>query len=149
VKKLITVAATAVILAGGAVVYSVAAATTPPGYNYHPLLSPVRVVDTRTGLGNIQGPVLGGAAYAINAPAVCDTGDKALFVDVTVTAGTGSGYLSFGPDQVDPARITDTVVQWQAGQTVTGFTAVATPGVYYVHSSGTVQVIIDEVGVAC
>ncbi|MHA3700598.1 hypothetical protein ACXR2U_00305 [Jatrophihabitans sp. YIM 134969] len=118
-------------------------------------LSPARILDTRTGVGRggRVGPVPASTAISQavgGAGGIPVKGVSAVVLTVTVTGGTGSGYLTVYPDQKTRGSST---LNFTAGQTVTNLVVVPVTPVddqlqiaYYNGSGGTLSVIADVSG---
>lgn len=111
---------------------------------------PLRLLDTRIGLGS-SGPVAGGSTLTVQVTgrgAVPATGVGAAAVTVTVTQPTGAGYVTaYAADAAPPATSN---LNYAAGQTVANLVLVpvsATGAIaLHVRGSGTVQVLADLAG---
>ena len=109
-----------------------------------------RLVDTSTGQGG-TGPVAGGSTLDVAVTGVAGVpagGVSAVAVAVTASAGTSTGYGTvYAAGQADPGTSN---LNWATGKTVTN-TAIAAVGTdgkitIGVHSTGTVQLIVDITG---
>jgi hypothetical protein len=128
--------------------YYTSAAT---GSTYTPA-GPLRVLDTRNATGvTTTTPVAAGASVSLTiggANGVPASGISAVVLNVTVTGGTGQGYLTAYPDGV--ALPTASNVAWSTGQTIPNLVivAVGTDGKVDFHntSAGTVHIIADLFG---
>jgi hypothetical protein len=114
-------------------------------------LGPVRILDTRTGLGGAGGAVLPNAA-AVTPPVADIPGIPgtvtAVVLDVTVTGAQRSGALTVWPDGGSLPAVQN--LAFSAGRTVSGLVIVV-PVVdgaidFYNGSSGSVQVVADLEG---
>jgi spore germination protein YaaH len=123
--------------------------TTPSG-TYYPL-APVRILDTRTGLG-LSGPFKAGQARTLaiagKVPGV-PSGAMAATGNLTVTGATRAGYVRLGSTISGPSS----TINFHAGESrANGVTLGLAPdgslsGQYYVSTgSGTVQLIFDITG---
>jgi hypothetical protein len=142
-----TCAAPILVGAGGLVQ---AAATAGSGSKLTPV-SPVRVLDTRTGTGGVTGPVAANSSVALQvagASGVPASGVTAVVVNVTVTSPTAAGILTVYPDGASLPNASN--VNFSAGQTVPNLVlvAVGSDGKVDFHngSPGTVQVVADLAG---
>ncbi len=138
----IGMAAMLVVAAGGA---GMAAAAPDPGSGLR-TVAPVRVLDTRSGLGAPKAPIQANSTLNIATGDLADT-VTAIVVNITVVNGTASSYLTIwgggGP------RPNTSTVNW------TGTSAVANGATISVHAgddlsifnaAGTVDVVIDLIG---
>lgn len=121
-------------------------ATAPAGSFFHPL-PPTRVLDTRS----TSGPVAARDTFALTvagAGGVPASGGTAVVLNVTVTAPTGSGYLTVWP--AGAPRPTASTLNFRAGTTVPNLASVplGVGGVVdlFNGSGGTVQMLADVVG---
>jgi hypothetical protein len=115
-------------------------------------LGPVRILDTRTGLGGAGGTILSHAA-AVTPPVVSLPQDipgtvTSVVLDVTVTGVQRSGALTVWPDGASLPAVQS--LQFSAGQTVSGMVIVV-PVVdgaidLYNATPGSVQVVADLEG---
>jgi hypothetical protein len=114
-------------------------------------LGPVRMLDTRTGLGGAGGMILPHAAAVtppiVNMPGIPPT-VTSVVLDVTVTDAQHSGALTVLPDGGSLPAVQNLV--YSGGQTVSGLVIVV-PVVdgaidFYNDSPGTVQVVADLEG---
>jgi plastocyanin len=114
-------------------------------------VGPARVLDTRTGMGGISGPVGRGQTVSLavlGQLGVPASGVAAVVLNVTVTQPTAPGYVTVYPDGV--TRPTSSNLNFVAGQTVPNL-VIAPVGAtgkvdFYNGSSGTVQVLADVSG---
>jgi len=114
-------------------------------------LDPTRVLDTRTGLGAARRSVAAGATLVLQVAGragVPASGAAAVALNVTVTAPTGSGYLTVYP--ADMARPNTSNLNFTAQRTLARLvvTQLSSTGqvVLYNGSSGTVQLVADVSG---
>ncbi len=121
------------------------------GQGFRPV-GPMRVLDTRTGLGGGGGTVLPHAAAIseiTNVTNLTDTsgGVTAVVLNVTVTGAARSGALTAFPDgQAVPGAAS---LAFAAGQTVSGLVIVPVVNGdidFYNNSSGNIQVVADIEG---
>ncbi|AUG78618.1 hypothetical protein CFP65_3838 [Kitasatospora sp. MMS16-BH015] len=110
-------------------------------------VTPVRLLDTRTGAGKAVGP--GGTVDlpVAGLHGVPTTGLTAVSLNVTVTGGTGPGYLTVYPHGA--TRPTASNLNWTPGQTIANLvTAKVSDGKvsFYNGSQGTVHVVADLLG---
>lgn len=105
-------------------------------------IAPIRLIDTRTGLGGIRGPLIAGydaSATFMKRPAAA----VAVVANVTVTSATGAGYLTTA------RSYPSSILNFSRGRTVANLAVIDT---YFddvlvtVRGSGSVQVIIDVYG---
>lgn len=110
---------------------------------------PVRVLDTRSGLGGRKGPVPahGRVTFAVAGSHGVPANAAAAVLAVTATGGRAGGYLTaYGHGGTDPGTPD---VSWSAGRARTGLEVVPlTDGSVTVHnaSGGTVNVLADLAG---
>jgi len=124
---------------------SALAATTPPGGSYVPI-SPIRIVDTRKGLGGST--LTGSQTLSVSLP-TSDVPSSAIAIvaNVTVTDTTASGYMTIYPST--QTRPTSSEINWSTGETVPNLVTVATGNGtidFYNGSSGSTDVIVDLEG---
>ena len=100
------------------------AATQAPSGTFAPL-APVRVLDTRLGLGAPRGPVAGGGTVhlaVLGAGGVPASGVSAVVLNVTVTGAGGSGFITA---YADGATVpTSSNLNFTAGQVVANLVVV-------------------------
>jgi hypothetical protein len=113
-------------------------------------IGPVRVLDTRSGLGGSGQTVLPNAVAVVpvtNIPALASARVTAVVLQVTVTSAQDSGTLTAFPDQANlPGEST---FPFAAGQTVTSLEIVPVVNGnvdFYNGSPGTIQVVADLLG---
>ena len=72
--------------------------------NYTPLAKPVRILDTRSGVG-LSGPFATHAPRAVQVAGVAGIPANAIAVNgnLTVTQQTSAGFLFIGPQPIDPS----------------------------------------------
>jgi parallel beta-helix repeat protein len=113
------------------------------GDTFSPATAPQRVLDTRTGLGGSSGAV---PAHGTISLLVYPSGYSPV-LNVTVTGGTASGYLTVYPHgQPQPVASN---LNWAAGQTRANLVVVPSSDgsvSIYNGSNGPVQVIADALG---
>jgi len=108
-------------------------------------VTPVRVLDTRTGVGH-TGAAGPGQAIVLTIPNL-PSGTKAVILNVTVTRPTAAGYLSVYPYGV--ARPGVMTLNFVKGETVPNLVTTAVDGngrVSIYNSAGTSHVIADLAG---
>ncbi len=112
---------------------------------------PVRVLDTRTGIGVPVGAVAAGAALSVpvlGVGGVPASGVSAVVVNVTVTAPTAAGYVTAYPDGA--ARPTASNLNFSPAQTVPNLVIVAVGAdgkiSLFNGSAGTVHLVGDIAG---
>jgi hypothetical protein len=115
---------------------------------------PVRIADTRSGLGaNVQpGAVSGHGTLVIDpdtfcTPGGCEPYDQADVLNVTVTQPTAGGFLTVYP--YGSSRPATSSVNFSAGQTIANLATTQDQTdmvAIYNGSSGSVQIIVDEEG---
>ena len=107
-------------------------------------ISPVRIVDTRLGLG-AKGPVSSGTAVVVTVTgASVPTTSQGVFMNLTVTDPKSSGWLAAYPTQATLPLVSN--VNFVGGQTVPNLATVGlTNGQATLHngSGGTVQMVAD------
>jgi outer membrane protein assembly factor BamB len=121
-----------------------------PGATYHPL-PPDRLLDTRSGMGGVTGPIPSKSARTFQVTGgVVPTGAIAVTGNLTVVGQTGAGYLFIGPAaDNNPASST---LNFPAGDTranavTVGLGAGGTLSFTYVgHAGTTAQVLFDVTG---
>ena len=109
---------------------------------------PTRVLDTRSGIGAPKGAVGPGSTTTITLPKYTQGGatDGAV-LNVTVTGGTSSGYITVACD--GPTPPTTSTLNYRAGQTASNLAApCAYSGTLHIYNSaGHVHLIADLQGV--
>ncbi|AUG78617.1 hypothetical protein CFP65_3837 [Kitasatospora sp. MMS16-BH015] len=110
-------------------------------------VGPVRILDTRTGMGIAVAPggTLDLPVLSLNGVAI--KGMTAVTMNVTVTGGTGPGYLTVYPTGAE--RPTASSLNWTPGQTIPNLvTAKVNRGKvsFYNGSQGTVHIVADLLG---
>lgn len=126
-----------------------------PGYGEYVAVDPVRVLDTRSGVGGTTGKAAAGQRIDVDATAPATVPDDAwaVAVNVTVTEPDTAGFLTVVPGD---AAFTDNRGQplasnlnFSAGQTVPNLVVVGVFGDRMVStqiSTGTAHVVMDVVG---
>ncbi|MBD0675961.1 hypothetical protein [Streptomyces sp. CBMA156] len=132
-------------------IYQARGSDTNPGSTYLPG-KPARLLDTRTAIGDRQGPVGAGADKAIAADVSSVTsptdGDTELVLQLTATEATQDSHVKAyagGPW----SRIPETSdLNFAAGQTVTNLTSVdvGRDGLGLYNNAGQVNLVVDYVG---
>ena len=128
-------------------------AASPVGGTYHPL-SPVRILDTRTGLGGVARARLG-AGGTLNVQVaghggVPATGVSAVVLNTTVTSTTAPSFLTVWPGGTPLPNASN--LNWVAGQTIPNLvtvglgTGTSDGRVAVRNSSGYADVIFDVQG---
>ncbi len=114
-------------------------------------LVPVRVLDTRSGIGAAAGRVVGGSPTPLRLPlagiaGVPTSGAAAVTMNVTVTNTDGSGYLTAWP--CDEPRPEASNLNFVAGRDVANLVTVklAADGALCLFSSATTDVLADVSG---
>jgi hypothetical protein len=118
---------------------------------------PVRLLDTRNGLGSpTAGPLVGPGAIGVQVTGrggVPATGVAAAVVNVTVTGGDGPNHLTVAPSGITLAELLEvantSVLNYSLGQDVAnGVVATLGPNGQFIvgQFSGSVHVIVDLVG---
>ncbi|WP_089100683.1 PKD domain-containing protein [Streptomyces hyaluromycini] len=107
-------------------------------------VTPTRVLDTRSGTGAPKGAVGPRSTTTVTLPKYTRGGATVgAVLDVTVTGGTGSGYITVACDGPNPP--TTSTLDYRAGQTVSNLVIpCAYSGVFHIYNSaGHVQLIAD------
>lgn len=112
-------------------------------------LSPVRTMDTRTGLGAPLAPVTGGRSVALQVTGrtgVPSTGVGAVLLNVTVTKPRAGGFVTVFP--TGGTTPTASNVNFSAGQTISGFVIakVGTGGKVSLYTKATADLVVDVSG---
>jgi hypothetical protein len=112
---------------------------------------PERALDTRNKIGvSTTTPIQSGGSVTLTVAGAngIPSGIKAVFLNVTVTGATGTGYLTVYPDGVTLPTASN--VNWNAGQTIPNavLVSVGSDGkvVFHNTSGGTVHVVADVFG---
>jgi hypothetical protein len=108
--------------------------------------APVRVLDTRLGVGAVQAKVGAGQAVTLTVPGL-PAGATAVALNVTVTNPTAAGYLSVYPAGVP--RPTASNLNFVAGETIPNMVQVPlgpNNTVTFYNAVGSVDVIADVLG---
>jgi hypothetical protein len=140
------VTATNAVGAGAASAPSNAVTPRAPGKSGFTGVTPVRVLDTRIGLGAAQGKVGAGRTVTLTVPGL-PAGTTAVALNVTATGPTADGYLTVYPGGA--ARHTASNLNFAPGQTIPNMVLVRLgPGntVTFYNSGGAVDVIADVLG---
>ena len=132
---------------GGAVAQATAVT---PGSLFTPV-SPVRLMDTRSGTGGVTGPVAADKSVALQVAGVDgvpSSGVTAVVLNVTVTQPTVGGVLTVYPDGGAVPGVSN--LNFGAGETVPNLVIVklGSDGKvdFYNNSSGTVHILADLAG---
>lgn len=146
-KRLIVSSVAVAALGSGAVVAATSAAADPTISGTYNTVSPVRIVDSRSGLGVPKAKVGAGKTVSFNvATPLGATSPSAVSLSVTAVSPTRGGYL-LAYSGVRPATST---VDYQAGHTVSNSTVVAvgTSGVVNVFNGGVapLDLVVDGSG---
>lgn len=120
-----------------------------PGSGYT-AITPVRILDSRSGIGGWTGPLAAGSPQALTvtggAAAVPSDAD-AVVVNVTATGSTAASYLTAYPTGSTAPNASN--LNFAAGQTVAGLSVVkvGTAGqISFATAGGTTDVVVDLVG---
>ncbi|MDP2291127.1 MAG: hypothetical protein Q8M22_08035 [Actinomycetota bacterium] len=136
---LAVIASSAVVSAPGAPVPSASAAVLPS--------TPARVLDTRTGVGGVVGPVRGGQLVRFTIPGAVTAGATAVALNVTATGADTNGFVTAW--SCDEAKPTTSNLNFVAGRSVPNMVVVrvsqatATRGSVCLESSDDVQLLAD------
>ena len=135
------------VSSGGAVAQATAVT---PGSEFTPV-APVRLMDTRKGLGGVTGPVAATSLVSLpvaGVDGVPSSGVTAVVMNVTVTAPTGGGVLTVYPDGGSAPAVSN--LNFSAGETVPNLVTVELGADgkvdFYNNSGGTVQILADLAG---
>ncbi|SHM98500.1 PKD domain-containing protein [Actinacidiphila paucisporea] len=106
-------------------------------------VDPVRVLDTRNGTGARQAMAGPGSLTSVTLPGASGTATHGALLHVTVTGGTGNGFLSVFCGSDYPPTASN--LNYRAGQTVSNLVAVCVyDGVVRIYNSGaSVHLIAD------
>ncbi|MEU2771960.1 right-handed parallel beta-helix repeat-containing protein [Streptomyces sp. NPDC007162] len=120
------------------------------GHTYTPV-TPVRVLDTRSGTGGVTGPVTSGKSITVSVAGThgIPADAAAVVLDVQTTSAQASGSLSVTSHGMADSAVTTSY--WAKGQTVSNLTVVPlADGKVVLHnsSSGSVQMVTDVFGYA-
>jgi hypothetical protein len=112
-------------------------------------LAPVRIVDTRLGVGGLTGPVGGGTTFAMQVAGgggVPASGVRAVVLNVTAVQPAGSGYLTLYPTGVAQPNASD--MNFGPGQTRANLVVVrvGADGKVNVFSSVATHFLFDVAG---
>jgi len=125
------------------------AAVLGPGGAYHPL-DPVRILDTRNGLGGRSTPLSGGQSLELQVAGsggVPASGAVAAVLNVTATNTSNAGHLTVFPSQMPMPVVSN--LNWTAGVTIPNLVEVklgASGQVTIAAAGGTVDVVADVEG---
>jgi len=132
---------------GGAVAQATAVT---PGSAFTPV-SPVRLLDTRSGLGGVTGPVAADKSAVLQVAGVDgvpSSGVTAVVVNVTVVSPAANGVLTVYPDGGSVPAVSN--LNFGAGETVPNLVTVEVGSDgkvdFYNGSSGTTQILADLAG---
>lgn len=111
-------------------------------------ITPVRILDTRTGLG-FSRPIWSKETYALHIDdgVVPTSRTAAVVLNVTATGPTSGGYLTVTPSGVNPPLASN--LNFVAGETVPNLVVVpvgAFNGVNIYNSNGETDIVVDIVG---
>lgn len=110
--------------------------------------NPVRLLDTRSGLGGVQGPTSGETVVTLTGKAGIPADARSVVLNVTVTEPTSSGWLTVWPNGA--ARPNASNLNFYAGSNVPNLVIakVGTGGAikYSNPAGGTVHVVMDVLG---
>jgi hypothetical protein len=109
-------------------------------------MTPVRVLDTRSGLGAPKAKVGQGATLTVTVPGLA-AGTTAVALNVTATNPSSGGYLTVYPGGAPRPGASN--LNWVAGQTIPNMVEVQLgPGntVTFYNAAGTVDVMADLMG---
>jgi hypothetical protein len=124
------------------------------GGGYHPV-NPVRVLDSRTKVGNWAGPLhadtpIGLGLAGVGGPSPVPTSARAVVMNVTATNSTNASFLTvWGSFNAPP---TSSNLNFGPQQTIANLVTVklahisGTAGVFFANANGAVDVIADVVG---
>lgn len=114
-----------------------------PAARYSPL-NPVRLIDTRNGIGTSPQQVAGGCTLVVD-PGM-DASVTAVAVNLTSVAPAATGYLTVYPCGVE--RPTASVVQATAQRTIAGATVVplGADGTFCVYTAAATHLLVDLFG---
>jgi hypothetical protein len=120
----------------------------PTGSDLRPL-SPVRTMDTRTGLGAPLAPVAGGTSVALQVTGrtgVPSSGVGAVLLNVTVTNPRAAGFVTAYPTGTTVPQASN--VNHNGGQTISGFVVakVGTGGKVSLATKATTDLVVDVSG---
>ena len=110
-------------------------------------VTPTRLLDTRSGLGGVQGPTSGSVTVQAAGQAGIPLGATSVVLNVTVDQPTSAGFLTVWP--TGSAQPDASNLNFVAGQTVPNLVIakVGSDGkISYFNNSGRVQVIMDVLG---
>ena len=123
------------------------ATTSDPGVSGLVPMAPKRVLDTRSGIGAAKGAVGPRSTTTVKVPSDVE-GDQTVgaVLNVTVTGGTSSGYVTVACDGPTPPATS--TLNYRAGQTVSNLAVpCAYSGIFHIYNSaGHVQLIADLQG---
>jgi len=146
-RKTIAVIAAAALVAGGGVAAVAGTTFTPPANNTFTPVTPVRIVDTRSGVGVPQGALAANSSIAFT-PTDVPAGAAAIVANVTVTQPGINGNLALTPDGA-PAPVTSNL-NFNKGETVPNEVTVAVGQDgqirVYNYSGAPLQFIVDLEG---
>ncbi len=120
------------------------------GAGQYVALTPARILDTRSWIGGIAGPIAGGQTITPQVTGrggVPASGVAAVVLNVTVTQTTRSGFLTAYP--AGAPRPTASNVNWVKGETVANRVMVpvgSTGRVALYNSYGDTQIVVDVTG---
>jgi BclB C-terminal domain-containing protein len=148
-RPLLAIGAIAALMGGigtiGAHAATPSAASSTPASSFHPL-APVRVLDTRSGVGGHTGPIDDVVLDTEDLQVVPDDA-TAVVLNVTVDAPSTASFVSVQPAGAPAHQVSN--INFVAGQTVANQVTIAltTPeGVSFDTYAGTLQLIVDVSG---
>ncbi|MBL8172362.1 MAG: isopeptide-forming domain-containing fimbrial protein [Acidobacteria bacterium] len=125
------------------------------GLYFHPLARPVRITDTRVGLGNcdsVNAPIAAGTSLTTQARITCEgltipSAARAIIGNVTVINGSGqTGYLTIYPNGIQPPLAANMI--YFPGQILSNaFTVgLGADGRFDIFAERTIDVVVDVAG---
>jgi hypothetical protein len=109
---------------------------------------PVRIADTRHGIGNIGGRIPKFGRVALTVPSSVPAGATALAMNVTVVNAASGGYLTVAPDGAGVPKVSN--INFGAGETLPNLAIVQIPADrkidFYLGSAGSADLVVDLEG---
>jgi hypothetical protein len=140
---------TVVAVVGGLTVGAVATPTAPASAAVSAVV-PARVLDTRSGIGGVVGPVGAGNVVRVAVPAALAAGATSVALNLTATDASDQGYVTAWP--CDEAKPATSNLNYVPGRSVPNMAIVrlgqtgASRGLVCLEASTPVQLIADVMG---
>jgi hypothetical protein len=132
------------------VVSSVLAGGAPPVQAAAVIAGPERVLDTRSGIGGVRGPVVPGQVVRLSVPSAVAAGASSVTLNLTATDAGDAGYVTAWPcDEAKPATSNLNFVPGRAApnMAIVRLSQTTAPaGLICLEASAPVQLLADVMG---